>query len=431
MTGTTPLPIGSSERAPLLPRRVSTGRSRSVPRKRAQIDTLRCVLAFFLELQIGMAEAALGSLLESMQLGYGLSYRAVGFASTLLLALSFVINLFAPPWPVVLFALSLTGLASGALEPSLATYIAHFHEARLMSFVFAGEGLGALIQPFLVSRMLLWRWEWNVYFWVPLALAAVDLPMVWALFRTYEPPAHELGAETSSVKRWLKVAVKPVVIFGGILEALAYSAEDIITTWIGVFMCDIRGGRAAHMQYILTGYWAGQALSRTFLADLTHRYSPRLLMSIYLSLSVGMLVFLQLLTDITADGVFVALFGFFLGPTIPTVLTTVSDSLPASLVESANSVLLTAGVLGSGAAPVVVGFVNSAGGLRWMPAALIVCVLATAVVWELSWSVAGVEMRDKEEEGEEEEEERTEVGDEEPDGVEEGVEEGYASDEGV
>ncbi|KZO98208.1 hypothetical protein CALVIDRAFT_526106 [Calocera viscosa TUFC12733] len=411
MTGTTPLPIRNNERAPLL-RRVSG----TVPRKRTHIDDLRCVLAFFLEVQIGMAEAALGSLLESMQLGYGLSYRAVGFVTLVdavgrgvgtvcaPFTISFTINLFAPPWAVVLLALGLTGLASGALEPSLATYIAHFHEARLMSFVFAGEGLGALIQPFLVSRMLTNHWAWNGYFWVPLSMALVNVPLVWALFGSYEPPEHELGAETSSVKRWLKVAVKPVVIFGGVLEALAYSAEDIITTWIGVFMCDIRGGHAANMQYILTGYWAGQAVSRLFLADIT-RYSPRLLLTLYLCLSTGMLVLLQLLPNITADGILVALFGFFLGPTIPTVLTTVCDSLPASLVESANSVLLTAGVLGSGAAPVVVGFVNSAGGLGWMPVALIVCVLATAVVWELSWSVAVVDLPDKEDE-------ETEVGDE-------------------
>jgi len=426
----------SSERTPLLARARAL-----IPRsKLSSTDILRCILAFWLEFQIGMAEAALGSLLGPMQEAYGISYQAVGFVSladaagrfsgsvgapfgvhhaglqwmlyisTSILAVSFVINLFAPPWVVVLVALSLAGLASGVLKPSLSTYIAHFHSGPLMSFVYAGEGLGALVQPFLVSGMLSRDWSWNVYYWVPLALALGNIPLAWALFHAYEPPEHEEGADQNSVRRWLKVAVKPVVIYGGILQALAYSSEDIISTWISVFMSDVRGGQESRMQFILSGYWAGEFLSRTFLAGLTHRYGARTLLTIYLAIGAGILVLLQLLTDMTVDGVLVALFGFFLGPVIPTVLTTVSDSVPASMVGPANSVLMAAGVIGSGAAPVLVGVVNSAGGLRWMPLILVGCVIVTGVVWQLSWTV--MEKPDEgtggeEEEADADEEERT------------------------
>ncbi|KZT61408.1 MFS general substrate transporter [Calocera cornea HHB12733] len=261
-----------------------------------------------------------------------------------LLAPSFAINLFAPPWPVVLLALSQSGLSNGALKPTLSTYIAYFHAGPLMSFVYAGEGLG------------------------------------------FHPavPEHEKGAEQSSVRRWLKVAgtaAKPVVIYGG-----GGGLQALISTWITVFLSDFGHGPPISMQYVLSGYWAGEFLSRVFLTGVTHRYGPRTLLTVYLSLGQA-LVLLQFLTSIPGDAALVALSAFFLGPAMSTVVSTVSDSLPPSMVEPANSVLVACGAVGSGAAPVSVGLVNRARGVPGLPAVLVGCAVATGVVWQLSWAL--------------------------------------------
>lgn len=60
---------------------------------------------------------------------------------------------------------------------------------------------------------------WNNYYYVPLGISVLNVPLLWAVFRNYHSP-EEQDATASALQRLLRVIRSPAVLAGGLLTTL-------------------------------------------------------------------------------------------------------------------------------------------------------------------------------------------------------------------
>ncbi|KAH7873917.1 major facilitator superfamily domain-containing protein [Lentinula edodes] len=383
------------------------------PQETNGIRLCRLVFSLFVYAQAGMSDGSLGAQLDSIQSHYDLTFSVVSLIflanaagwllasflniyllhyldlwRTLILAsisniIGSAIIVSAPPFPVFVIALFFIGIGACIYDASFAAYTAHFDEGPAMSLLFAAFGFGALIAPLVVVAMLENDVPWNMYYYVPLGISILNAPLLWIIFGSYSSPKVE-NTQTSALKSFTLVIRNHNVVAGGILTALSMASGEIFTSWLVSFMTDIRHGNDAAMRYVLSGYWVGLILGRLLLAYATSRIGPWISLTIYGTFAIGFLAILQFVDNVPANAVAASLTGFFQAPSTPMIISLSSKWVPPSLIGPAISVLTAFGLVGSALGPLCIGFVNSAGGLRYLPGITMGAITITLGVWLLA-----------------------------------------------
>ncbi|KAJ4474262.1 major facilitator superfamily domain-containing protein [Lentinula aciculospora] len=382
-------------------------------RETNRIRLCRLAFSFVGYAQAGMSDGSLGAQLDSIQSHYGLTFTVVSliflanaagwlvasFLNVYLLrylnlwrtlVIASIVNIIgsamivaSPPFPVFIVALFFIGIGACIYDASFAAYTAHFDEGPAMSLLFAAFGVGALIAPLVVVAMLDNNIPWSIYYYVPMGISILNIPLLWLIYGNYRFPEGE-NAPKGAFKGLVLVVRNPTVLTGGLLTTLSMASGEILTSWMVSFMTDIRHGNGATMRYVLSGYWVGLVLGRLVLAPATSRIGPRIALAIYGIFAIGLLAVLQFVDNIPANAVAAAFIGFFQAPSTPMIISLSSKWVPSSLIGPAISVLTASGLVGSALGPLCVGFVNSAGGLRYLPSIIMGAIAVTFGVWFLA-----------------------------------------------
>ena len=196
---------------------------RGIGAKRLRLAQLQVGFAFSAFILIGANDGALGVLIPSMRLHYGVDKATIGllflfqtigyliaaFNSGLLVeklgnrrflvsgVASFLLGVGAlslmPSFVIVLIMMLPLGFGVAIIDAGLNTYIASMpRNAALLNYLHAFYGTGALLGPVIASAFLAMRWGWND---VLRSRTIWRYPLVWFL-RYIHPPVPNSGATT-------------------------------------------------------------------------------------------------------------------------------------------------------------------------------------------------------------------------------------------
>ena len=169
----------------------------------------------------GLPPGQLGSLLASAMVGYLVSSFSSGALvarlgvgrvllwSSVLMAVNAFTCALAPAWSVMVAAGLLAGLGAGAIDAGINAFAAARFSPRLVSWLHACYGVGAMLGPLLMTAVLTsglgWRWGYAVIGVLLAAMAGSFLVTIslWTMARSdLDSPATAPEVRPDSSTRW-------------------------------------------------------------------------------------------------------------------------------------------------------------------------------------------------------------------------------------
>lgn len=378
----------------------------------------RVGVAFFSFILIGMSDGAVGVLLPSIIAFYAidkatasllfpsstLGYLIAAFNSGLLLerlgrrvflmlgaaafAVGTLLVFLTPPFPLLLPAMLCVGFGLAILDAGFNAYIAGLPgSTRLLNYLHAFYGGGALLGPLVASSILALALGWNVTYLIWAAIGSVTLIAFSVLFEGKRPQlAH--GAEASHTgeadnsSNLLAATLRSGIVWLSALFLLIYVGTEVtIGSWSYSLLTEERHQPVLQSGWMVSGYWFGLTVGRIVLGHLTERLGGRRTIQLCLG---GVLVGIALIWA-APDGVVAALglwlTGFSLGPIFPTTIALIGGIVPERLRQSAIGFIASLGSMGAAAYPWIAGNVAQRLGLWALLPFVAVLTLAMLGVW--------------------------------------------------
>ncbi|HEY3992100.1 MAG TPA: MFS transporter, partial [Ktedonobacteraceae bacterium] len=191
------------------------------------VPRMHLALAFGAFILIGCNDGTLGVLIPAMRSFYHidavtiswlflastLGYLCASFNNGLLMAklgirrfLLFSLGIFSlgvlfyslmPPFALFLCTGAVVGFGVGMTDAGLNAYIAALpNNGKLLNYLHAFYGMGALLGPLVASALLAQNLGWHATYMVWLALALLILVGLWLAFKHQEPPTQASTQET-------------------------------------------------------------------------------------------------------------------------------------------------------------------------------------------------------------------------------------------
>jgi fucose permease len=342
----------------------------------------------------GLPIDALGGLLVSYTAGYLVSSfgseRMLARVSVgALLALSCLatgVSLFGYAgasrwWMVVAFG-GLAGLGAGAIDAGLNTYAATHFSARMVNWLHAFYGVGALSGPLLMTRALRsglpWQWGYAIVGGGQLALAACFALTLRRWNGAYQfdgasSPEPVVAASNVSTLRL------PVVWFSAAVFFVYTGIEAAAGAWAYSLLTESRAIPMMTAGTWVSVYWGALTVGRIVSATIAGRApAPMLLRCCIAGQAAGaLLVWLDLSASSSFLGL--ALIGLASAPIFPTMIASTPDRIPRNHLANAVGFQIAA-VLGQSLLPALVGVMARRLGLEVVAPALL---LAAALLYSL------------------------------------------------
>jgi len=316
-----------------------------------------------------LASAMAGYLASSFSSGAVVARLGVGrllFWSSALMVVNSLVYALAPAWGVMVAAGVLAGLGAGAIDAGINAFAAARFSPRLVSWLHASYGIGAMLGPLLMTAVLTsglgWRWGYAVIGLVLAAMAVIFLLTIrlWEMDRP-EPAsvahARESAAglfETLALRRvWLNIAL--FFVYTG----LEVSAGQ----WSYSLFTEARGVAPTVAGIWIAVYWAGLTAGRIVSGALASRLSADALLRLG---TIGALVGALLIwwdPGMSAEFLGLAVLGFALAPIFPTMIAETPKHLGGSHATSAIGFQVAAAYLGTAAIPGLTGVLAGYAGL--------------------------------------------------------------------
>lgn len=262
------------------------------------------VLVFAAFVSIGLPDALFGSAWPAMRAEFGMNNAAVGLlnipgslayiassamlgtvmrkltiaqllsGSTALVGLGLTIYALAPAFWIIIPAVMLMAVGSGAIDAALNLFAAQNLPARYMSWLHAFYGVGALAGPFVMAVMFgmgqSWRWGYAtvaMILWV-MALVFVATRNQWHSGTPEVSEDTESPISGRSVLQIPRVQLSMLMMMGGaIVEVLA-------SLWITSLLIQRFGVSESHGAIGLGVYWAGLTGARVVVPILWPHAAP-------------------------------------------------------------------------------------------------------------------------------------------------------------
>lgn len=352
--------------------------------RQARAPWMHLALAFIAFILIGCNDGALGVLIPGMRAFYqvdaatlswlflasttgylcasfntGLLMNRLGERRFLLLGL-FIFCLGAalyglrPPFALFLCSGAIVGFGVGMIDAGLNAYVASLpNNGRLLNYLHAFYGIGALLGPLVASALLAQSLGWNATYLVWLTLAALIWLGLLLVFKRGERSVRSTPQEKEKERSRDNLLLATLRLRGVWLGAgflLFYvGAEVSLGNWGYSFLTLTRSGPELFSAWVISGYWGGLALGRLTLANLIPRLGMRRLITICLSGVVLGLVLAWVLPGVWGAACGFCLIGFCLGPLFPTAIALMPQLVSARLLPTAIGFLAC---LGSGGAAI-------------------------------------------------------------------------------
>ena len=382
--------------------------------KRLRLAELQVGLAFFAFILIGANDGALGVLIPSMRLHYGVDKATIGllflfqtvgylvaaFNSGLLVeklgnrrflvlgVVSFLLGVgtlsLMPQFMVILIMMLPLGFGVAIIDAGLNTYIASMpRNAALLNYLHAFYGIGALLGPVIASTILAIRWGWNSVYIVWIGMSLVLLIGFQLVFREQNISQREDTATRPESNVLLAALSVPMVWIAALFMLIYVGAEVSVGSWTYSFLTEERHAPILLAGWMVSGYWIGLTLGRLTLARVTLRIgSERLILGCLVGVVIGGL-FVWLLPVYAVSAVGLGLIGFSFGPIYPTTIALISNKVSSRILPSVIGFMVSLGSIGAAICPWLAGLLAQRFGLWSLMPYVIILTAAMVLLWRV------------------------------------------------
>ncbi len=190
----------------------------------------------------------------------------------------------APTWPALLTVSVLSGLGGGVLAPGFNSYFAINHGPRLMNWLHASFGLGALLGPAMMTAIIssghAWQWGYVVAAVVQLGLTA-GFVLTRHDWGDVEQPAPEISNEITAAACSSATVNRMYRILLWLSMALFFVSAGLEATtgqWSFTLFSESRGAPVAAAGFWVSAYWLSFTLTRVLFGFVADRFAPGLVM---------------------------------------------------------------------------------------------------------------------------------------------------------
>jgi fucose permease len=381
---------------------------------RAPYRTGTVWLSFLAFILIGASDGAIGVVLPSIQQHYRIDkaivgllflfstfgYIAAAFGSgpflerlgrrwllvlgTGLLVVGAGLIGFAPPFAVLLGALTVYGFAFGIIDAGINAYVTTLPESTgPLNFLHACYSGGAFLGPPIAAGILLLGGPWNRVY---LLWAVLGCIMLLAIARIFPAQSQPLPASGTRQESLLGGTLRLRIVWFSALFMLCYVGTEVsVGSWSFSYLTEVRGRASLLASWSVSGFWLGLTAGRAALAYLAPRIgisNRRLVEGSLIAILAGLaLVWLAPAIATSALGLFIA--GVGCGPIYPVIVALMPELLPARIVPSAVGFLASFGGIGGALFPWLAGNIAQVAGLGTFLPYAIGLALLTCVWWLL------------------------------------------------
>jgi len=339
----------------------------------------------------GLPPGQLGSLLASAMVGYLVSSFSSGglvarlgvgrlllWSSVLMMVNAFACAL-APAWSVMVAAGLLAGLGAGAIDAGINAFAAARFSPRLVSWLHACYGVGAMLGPLLMTAVLTsgldWRWGYAVI-GVLLAGMTVSFRVTISLWTMTRQDPDSPGAAPERAASLFHTLGRPRVWLNIALFFVYAGLEVTAGQWTYSLFTEARGIAAGAAGVWIAIYWAALTAGRVVSGALASRLAANALLRIGMlgALAGALLIWWD--PGMGAGPAGLAALGFALAPIFPTLIAETPARLGRAHATSAIGFQVAGAYLGVAAIPGLTGLLATYVGLEVIGP----CLVATAVV---------------------------------------------------
>jgi len=390
------------------------GRIRGIDAKRLRLAQLQVGFAFSAFILIGANDGALGVLIPSMRLHYGVDKATIGllflfqtigylvaaFNSGLLVeklgnrrflvlgVASFLLGVgvlsLMPSYILVLVMMLPLGFGVAIIDAGLNTYIASMpRNAALLNYLHAFYGTGALLGPIVASALLAMRWGWNSVYIVWIGMSLVVLIGFQLVFKDQNIPLQEDVVTTPKSNVLVAALRAPIVWIAALFMLIYVGAEVSVGSWSYSFLTEGRHAPILFAGWMVSGYWIGLTLGRLTLARVALRVgSERSIQGCLVGVVIGvLLVWLFPVYAVSAVGL--GLIGFSFGPIYPTTIALISNKVSGRILPSAICFMVSLGSVGAAVCPWLAGMLAEHVGLWSLMPYVILLTAVMVCLWQV------------------------------------------------
>jgi fucose permease len=311
-----------------------------------------------------------GYLASSFSAGVVLMRLGVGpllETSCLLVAASALVWAATPWWPLIVAGGFVSGLGAGAIDAAINAFAAARFTPRVMTWLHACWGLGAMVGPLVMTAVIASGHDWRRGY-VLLALSLVGMGACFhatlGLWRLPAPMAAGAAGVGSAAGR-LRDAIREPRVRGNALLFLLYTgAEASAGQWAFSLLTEARGVAPAAAGVAASFYWGSIFAGRVAFGLVVHHVAPATLLRI--SMTGAPLAALVVCLTRGGAGGFAGLFalGLFLAPIFPLLIAETPSRVGERHAAHAIGFQISAATLGGGAWPAIAGVLARHAGLE-------------------------------------------------------------------
>ncbi len=266
----------------------------------------------------------------------------------------------APVWPLFLLSAVGVSIGAGGIDGGVnGLFLDLFVKARggALNLLHSFYGLGALLAPFVVGRLLAAGVSWRVDM---LALGAGAIALSGVLLALPMPAGRRVVAGAEEIE--LSGGERSLLPFAGLAIGICFyvGAEMAVSGWLVKFLTNVPVTTATA---VLSGFWGGLTVGRILSKWIAERID-------YIAFTVGCTILgsVTLVAAVLAPvfPVSVALFlltGLFYGPVYPMIMAIGGNIYPHRIAALSGSIGAAA-IVGSVVYPPLIGFTATHVGLR-------------------------------------------------------------------
>ncbi len=343
--------------------------------------------------------SVLGLLFFSSTIGYllsafssGIAIEMLGYRWTLILGAAIsLIGSFAfglePPFAILLVMRLLMGVGAGILETALNAYVTTLpRRTSILNNLHAFFGVGALVGPLLATGILALSLGWNWVYFVLTVLSGLLLVGLALFFPRKErlTVAQIQENHGQSIGKMLSTSLRMRIIWMATLFLLFYvGVETNSGNWSYSFLTAWRHEGTLFAGWVVSGYWLGLTLGRFTQPRILEHFGLGNIALLQLCMLEGVVGIL--LTWLVPSGIVAALglllTGYGLGPIYPTIVALMPNLVPARMVSSAISFLISLSIPGIAVFPWIAGILAQDIGLWTLWPFTLLLVIAMLAFW--------------------------------------------------
>lgn len=302
-------------------------------------------------------------------------FKGLLLACTVLVLIGLEALAFAPSFDLLRVAVFFVGFGGGVINGgtnALVSDISAGERSAKLSLLGVFFGLGAFGVPFLLGFLL------DRFSYVTLT-AFIGVPVVLALmyFATvrFPVPKQPQGFPLAEGKGLIR---DTALLLLGAMLFLQSGMEITAGGWTSTFFTEVLGSETGAAAFAVSAFWVGLTLSRLVLGSVLKRWSPAVVLRLWIALAILGSVIMIPAESVWAGYLGVFLMGAGLAAGFPVVLGYAGDLYP-QVSGTAFSILFVMALTGGSLLPLVAGWLGSEFSMRisfvLAPAALLVMLL--------------------------------------------------------